>query len=78
MADYTLIKVTELPAATSLDDLVIAGVLVTGDKSVKVPVDLIKQLVAAATQKAEQALSTLPLKVEMTPIDETEYPDLTI
>lgn len=76
--DYVLVKITDLPAAASLEGLVLYGVEVSGDSSVKVPAELFQVLVAAAMAKAESALEILPSKVEMIQVGETEYPDLTI
>ncbi len=85
MDDYLLIKVTELPAAEGLTGVVLLGVETGSDRSVQVPVSILKALIDAAMleattarNKADAALDALPIKVEMLTVDETDFPELTI
>lgn len=85
MDDYLLIKITDLPVAVNLEGVVLYGVEVNGDRSVQVPVTILQALISAAMSvattarnKADAALDALPLKVEMLPVDETDFPELTI
>lgn len=90
MEDYVIIKATDLPSTANLEGVVLYGVEVASDKSVKVPASLFQALIAAAASKASVALavagdalieaenanSALPAKIESREFSSVDYPKI--
>lgn len=78
--DYILINVTDLPVASSPDDLVVYGVDESTNKSVKIPFSFFHDDVGEeALSKAEDALAALenlPLKIEAVQFSDQDFPDI--